>query len=259
MNKDINEFWNERATFGEHAGTNDFILKQLELKEMIARIPDGAHVLDVGSGNGETLCLLAEKKGCTGVGIDFAEKLVLYANGQVYARNLSSKIKFQQGNILHLSDDLGLFDIVVTERCMINLADNTEQKSAFDSLLNRLKSGGSFLMFENSVQGLSENNKLRSSLGVELMEAPWHNHYFDENEVQGWESEGVKLDGLFHFSSTYHFLSRVVYAKLAKDSGEELAYDSPINLLSVDLPPMGTFGPTKLWVWTRKNEGSGDV
>jgi len=253
INKEVEQFWNDRSDFGQHAGSNDFILKQLELKEMLTRVPDGSRVLDIGSGNGETLCLLAEKKGCTGVGVDFAEKLVAYANEQASKRGLISSVEFQQGNILELSDGLGEFDVVISERCMINLANNGEQKYAFGSLRSHIKPGGMFLMFENSIQGLAENNKWREMLGISEMEAPWHNHYLDEDEVASWETEDFQLNELVHFSSTYHFLSRVIYARLAQDTGEELCYDSPINMLSPELLPIGKFGPTKLWMWSKEH------
>jgi hypothetical protein len=42
-----------------------------------------------------------------------------------------------------------------------------------------------------------------------------------------------------------------VYAKLATDRGEQMRYDSDINMLSLKLPPIGDFGPVRLWVWQR--------
>jgi hypothetical protein len=47
-------------------------------------------------------------------------------------------------------------------------------------------------------------------------------------------------------------LSRVVYAKLAEKSGEELRYDSDINMLAAQLPQeIGEFGPVKACIWRK--------
>ena len=53
------------------------------------------------------------------------------------------------------------------------------------------------------------------------------------------------------FTSTYYLLSRVVYARLAKDRNEELRYDSEINQLALKLPSFGDLGAVRLWVWRR--------
>jgi hypothetical protein len=72
------------------------------------------------------------------------------------------------------------------------------------------------------------------------------------HEVKGWSSPQFYLERVVHISSTYHFLSRVVYAALARDSGEALQYDSKINLLARDLPQeIGEFGPVKACIWRK--------
>lgn len=60
------------------------------------------------------------------------------------------------------------------------------------------------------------------------------------------------VERVVHVSSTYHFLSRVVNAKLAADSGEELHYDAAINLLAAQLPQgIGEYGPVKACIWRK--------
>jgi len=71
--------------------------------------------------------------------------------------------------------------------------------------------------------------------------------------VPKWATDDFILEEVVPFSSTYHFLSRVVYASLARDKGEELKYDSDINILACKLPIVGNFGPVRLWQWRRMN------
>lgn len=241
-------FWNGRANLGEAAGSNDFVLKRLELKVIKENIPDGASVLDVGCGNGGTLIALAKEKGCTGVGIDFSEAMIRAAQ----AERVPS-VSFQVGRCPGLPE-IGLFDVVLTERALINLDTLAEQRRAFDEIMARVKVGGSYLMIECSNQGNELTNEVRTKLGLKRIEPPWHNRFFDEAEVKAWHTASHQLIRMVPFESTYHFLSRVVNAKLALDQGipdTELKYDSPINLLSLELPTVGAFGPVRLWIWKR--------
>lgn len=247
------DFWNSRAELGEIAGTNDFPLKDLELKLIHEKIAPGASVLDVGCGNGDTLLSLARDKGCSGVGIDFSEKMVELAQTKSHSAGRDAEVRFQRGAIPGLPAGLGEFDYALTERCLINLEDEASQRRAFEEIMSHVKPGGHYLMIESCVQGLERTNELREILGLERMDPPWHNAFLDESSVPKWATEQFSLEEVIPFSSTYHFLSRVVYARLAEDKGEPLRYDSEINMLACRLPIIGDFGPARLWLWRRKS------
>jgi ubiquinone/menaquinone biosynthesis C-methylase UbiE len=247
------EFWNSRAALGEVAGTFDFPLKNLELKLVLERVPTGASVLDVGCGNGETLLRLALEKGCSGTGVDFSEKMIESAKASTIAAGCGERISFTVGAIPALPDALGEFDYAISERCLINLDGEASQHQAFRNIMSHVKPGGRYLMIESSIQGLERTNELRADLNLERIDPPWHNVFIDENAVPEWATADFILEEVVPFSSTYHFLSRVVYASLARDKGEELKYDSDINILACKLPIVGNFGPVRLWQWRRMN------
>lgn len=249
--KEIKAFWNERTSAGVNAGSDDYNLKELELREVLARIPPGARVLDVGAGNGVTLIKLAKERNSQGVGIDYAEKLVDLAQEYIDKENVRDRVTVCLGRIPGLPEDLGLFDVAISERCLINITDPALQYAAFCEIKTKLKPDGMYLMFENSQQAYDESNRLRAELGVPPLKE-WHALYLDETVVESWETNDFRLEEISHFTSTYYFLSRIVYARLAHDAGEEPQYDSPINRLSLELPAFGTFGPTKLWVWRKR-------
>ena len=209
------EFWNSRAALGEVAGTFDFPLKNLELKIVLETVPAGVSVLDVGCGNGETLLQLALEKGCSGVGIDFSEKMIESANASNKAAGCSDRVSFQVGSVPALPADLGEFEYAISERCLINLDSEASQHQAFLNIMSHVKPGGRYLMVESSIQGLERTNELRVGLDLERMDPPWHNVFIDEQAVPGWATNDFLLEKVVPFSSTYHFLSRVVYASLA--------------------------------------------
>ncbi len=245
------EFWNSRAALGEIAGTNDFPLKDLELRVILEHVRPGTTVLDVGCGNGETLLRLARERRCTGVGIDFSEEMLDKARNAHAAAGTQTSIRFERGELPRLPEDLGEFDYALSERCLINLDAEASQHAAFLEIMRHVKPGGHYLMIESCIQGLERTNRLRQLLDLEPIAPPWHNVFLDETAIPGWATDAYTLEAVIPFSSTYHFLSRVVYARLAKDKGEELRYDSDINMLACRLPVIGDFGPVRLWLWRR--------
>lgn len=246
------EFWDSRAQLGGTAGTYDFPLKHLELQQILEIIPAGASVLDSGCGNGETLIKLAQEKNCRGVGIDFSEQMLALAQASSASANLTERLSFRVGSMPGISDDLGEFDYALTERSLINLDSEATQHRAFLEIMSHVKPGGYYLMIESAIQGLERTNELRKLLDLERMDPPWHNVFLDEEAVPNWATAEFSLEKVIPFSSTYHFLSRVVYARLAQDKGEELKYDSDINMLACRLPVVGNFGPVRLWLWHRE-------
>lgn len=252
INEKIRQFWDERAGLGGISGSNDYLLKNLELDVLRKRIPDNSSVLDVGCGNGETLAILVQEKNCRGVGIDFSAKMVELAKANSAKKGLSEKLKFFEGSLEQIPAETGVFDCVITERSLINLDSEEKQYKAFLGIMSHLKSDGRYYMIESCIDGLERTNELRISLGLEAIAPPWHNLFFREASVAKWADEKYVLEEVFPFSSTYHLLSRVVYAKIAQDKKEELRYDSDINLVSCKLPPIGNFGPVRLWQWLKR-------
>ncbi len=250
------EFWNGRAGLGEAAGTNDVPLKTLEVGVILDRVRPGSSVLDVGCGNGDTLIRLALERACTGMGVDFAAAMIDAARVASTARGCGDKLGFVIGAVPGLPAGLGEFDYVLTERCLINVDTPEGQHEAFRELMRHVKPTGRYLMIESFRQGLERTNAFRATLDLEPMEPPWHNVFLDEVAVAGWAGNEFTVEEVVPFSSTYHFLSRVVYARLARDRGEELRYDSDINRLACRLPIVGDFGPVRLWVWRRNDAGA---
>lgn len=240
------ELWNSRAHLGEAAGTNDVILKRLEIAELLRRVPPFSRVLDVGCGNGLTLQTLAQEKHCRGLGIDAAPEMVQAARA------------LEIGGVAFKLDDIRDYyaghdyDVAITERCLINLSDLDAQHVAFRNIMAALKPGGIYYMIENSYDGLVRLNTLRAIHGLPPMRPPWHNVYFHEADVLQWQTPNCILEEIAHFTSTYYLLSRVVYAKLCADAGTEPEYESPINLQALRLPSFGDLGATRLWVWRKR-------
>jgi SAM-dependent methyltransferase len=83
-------------THTDHRLMNPMSLaKTKELIDLL-RLPDGAGVLDVACGKAEFLCLLAERYGVTGTGIDLSPIRIEEARRNVAARGLKGRIELLQ-------------------------------------------------------------------------------------------------------------------------------------------------------------------
>jgi len=255
----ILEFWNSRATLGSLAGTNDLGLKQLEMLTLSGYISDGQRVLDLGCGSGTTAIFLAENKSLEITGMDFSPEMVKEANQERDRRGISPlKLNFAVQDIRKINELLAAqaapYDIVMTERVLINLETWEEQKNAIREIIKLLRPGGVYLMCENLRDGLDNLNKMRARVGLEPITSPWHNRYLEQDEVS--EIDFAELIEYRDFTSVYYLFSRVINAWLAKEQNEEPRYDAPINRLALDLSKFSQFdslniGQTRLWVFRR--------
>jgi len=250
-------FWNQRASLGEWAGSRDVIAKHLEIDAIAKFVHDGTTLLDVGCGNGVTAIELAHKTAATIEGIDFSPEMVeggksLAAQAKA-AGQLKGSVSFSVGNILDLPPLEAKFDVSMTERVLINLPDWESQKKAIWSMTRPLKSGGVYLMSENSLDGLEKLNDLRENVGLSRIIQPSWNRYLYDAEVVSVQFDDVVLEKVIYQSSTYYFISRVINAWMAQQEGKEPDYDAPVNQLGLKLPPvLGEVGQGRIWVFRKK-------
>jgi SAM-dependent methyltransferase len=251
MEDKVLEYWNYRASLENKAGSDDLLAKQLEIRAISNHILSGMSVAEFGCGNGETAIQLYKNTNIELDCFDYSPAMIESAKKNAELSGLVGNINFQVNDIRsELSFDKK-YDRIYSERMIINLPDWESQLAAIKFISNQLSVGGRYLMCENSLQGLAEINKLRSSLGLEVIAPPWHNHYLDDDLVSGAVIDGVKLVAVESFSSTYYFLSRVVNAWLAHSAGVKPSYNSPVNELALKLPPIGDFSQGKLWIFEK--------
>ncbi len=250
-------YWNSRAGLGPTAGTQDLIAAELERRAIGRYVRDGMRVLDCGCGNGTTVLRLASEHRIEIVGIDSAVEMIAAAKQSITYHVMQpgeppgSEIRFAVADVL--TAEWGRpFDLVYSERLLINLPDWPTQRAAIERILSWLNPGGTALFVECSQEGLWGINQLRAMLGLPAITPPSHNLYLREDEMQVLanalgDAGTAWLVDVEAPLSTYALCSRVLNAALAAEEGKQPDYNASINRLALKLPNVGYLGQNRMW------------
>ena len=208
-------------------------------------------ILDLGCGNGYTVGVMSEKFPAKFTGFDMSDDMLDVAIN----RDLPG-VDFKVCDIT-IEEDApeAAFDIVYTERCLINILDEGEQIRAMYSVCRMLKPGGFYVMMESFQDGTELTNKARMELGIDPIGPPFHNLFFDKNrlfeainpifhvvdfaDIRGNGHHGKEDQ---HFLSSYYFMSRVFYPSVTQ---ADVVRNTEFVKFFSFLPPMGEYAPTQ--------------
>jgi SAM-dependent methyltransferase len=232
----------------------DEIVRERELDAISRYVEAGsrqgtgvATVIDVGCGNGYALARLREKFAHVElVGIDLSPEMIALAE----KRGIPN-CAFMVGDVRDLRQENNSQDVVVSERCIINLLDRSHQQAAFNEIHRVLRPGGICILIEGFVEGMDALNRARAEFDLRSIPVPVHNLFFDEEWFRS------TIDGLFceddyrdenlpkpNFLSSHYFISRVVHAAIARN---EVRNSEFVKFFSF-LPPSGNYASTQLRV-----------
>jgi len=247
----------------------DEIVRQRELELIVQFVAATARasgkksrrVLDLGCGNGYALEQVRRTHPAHRYwGLDFSQELLAVAR----ARKLPH-CDLRLGDARALPYESAWFDLVYSERCLINILDWEGQKKALNEVYRVLRPGGFYLMIECFTDGLENNNRARRELGLPDIKEAYHNRYIQKElflkAIQGrFEAlEPESLDGHtrgYHFRSNFlsshYFVSRVLYPAVLK--GELVRNSEFIKFFSF-LPPIGNYSAVQAYI-LKKGRGS---
>ena len=214
-----------------------------------------AEVADIGCGNGYLLSVLRDKWPLLALsGVEYTPEMVEVAK----ARGVRD-CQIVQGDVRALGTATASQDIVITERCIINVLDVEDQARSLREVARVLKPGGHFICIEAFADGLANLNEARTELGLEPNKPPHHNIWFNKEwflrEIAG-DFEVVDLDSAAdpslpspNFLSSHYFISRALYPAVTK---REVLYNTHLVKFFSFLPPMGNYAPVQLYLLRRR-------
>jgi ubiquinone/menaquinone biosynthesis C-methylase UbiE len=249
----ILDYWNEQALKYKksvQATSPDFFAFDLEKNVVLSFLRDGQKVLNVGCGNGIKDLEYCRQKKIKLKGTDYSDEMITVANNELKKSiaGLVGELVFEYGDILDLAER-DEYDVVITDRCLINLGTEENQRTAIDNIHRSLKVGGKFLMMECTKQGLMRINEVRKGFNLEEIKERWHNNYLSDSII-AFAKEKFAMMEIDNFDSTYFLISRTINALVTK-KGEPIDYMSDINKFASKLPAVGDFAPLKLFILTK--------
>lgn len=229
----------------------DKTTRQREVDNIISYLKKGDKCLEVGCGNGAGSVAIARAKAVTMTCIDFSEDLLALAKKQP-TKGLRGTVAFKQQDVLTL-DEKNKYNVVFTERCIINLMEWSDQKDALARMAAALKVGGRMVLVESFTDGLAELNAARADLDLAAIGPAYHNLHLDKDKtIAHLASHGVVLDEENNFLSTYTFGSRILYPALARAAGKDVRYNSAFGNFFALLPNVGNYSQLKILVFKKK-------
>ena len=221
-----------------------------EIELIRQRIPPNMKLLDAGCGEGEGTLAYSAIPGVVVHAVDFSKTRLRKAAEQLEHQK---NVKLKQVDFLgrySLDND---YDIVISQRFLINLMDWSLQSKVILDLISMIKPKGRLIMLEGSKQGVDSLNQFRAAWGLDPIPVKWHNLFFDDNVLEKFMQQHghnlVEKDGL----GTYFLLTRGIRPTLDK----ELNWNCGFNRIAAtkkmeDLLRFGTkFSRLKLWVFEK--------
>jgi SAM-dependent methyltransferase len=257
---EIKEFWETRAgKYGSspQATTNDYFMRRLEIRflkdsiDSFSKTQKIHRIADIGCGNGYSTAEVAKHfPEIEFIGYDYSENMIRGANRILGDTNLTN-LSFHIFDITkgHLTDD---FDLVYTDRCLINLPSWELQKAAITKIHNSLSVDGIYIMIENFMDGQSNFNKLRRDFGLEEIAIHDYSQYFDKNVLVNFVDELFEVLEFSNISSMYYVVSRIIYTKLCSLENREPDYFDKHHEFASLLPFAGNYGPTAMYYLKKK-------
>jgi ubiquinone/menaquinone biosynthesis C-methylase UbiE len=235
----VRNVYAKRDATNVYATSPDFNLRELEIDFIIKYVqlyakknPEKTlQISDIGCGNGYTDIRIAQVANAAIVGIDFSENMIDAAN------NLRTKFGRLQGRLsFHLTDatkfsyERESFDVIITERLLLNLPNPCAQERIIQTIHRLLKPNGMYIFVEGTLDGLKRLNKLRLSVGLDSIPdrstANISSLKFHEKEIIPFLSKYFTIVKRQYFGM-YFLISRVAHPLLTYP--EEPRYDAAIN------------------------------
>lgn len=240
---DVKRHWEQQAT--QHgtdlkATTHTSTIKDLELAALARAIRAAgidetmaADVLEVGCGNGWNCFGLSQRFiGAHFTGVDYVSEMIAAAQSEW---GDEWGLRFKVGDVLTLDaqgDLADAYDVVFTDRLLINLTSIADQLHALDQLTAKVRPGGHLIILENTIQAREQQNDLREAAGLPRRPPPDYNLYLDEVPFLAKARETLRLVSVDEFAALHDL---VLYVLAPAVNGDIIDFNDPIVHATTEL------------------------
>jgi SAM-dependent methyltransferase len=264
------ESWAKQYSTDLRATTKTSTIKKLEINAIANAIRNAgfgeaasAEVLEVGCGNGYNCFAISSIFPRFSVtGIDYVPEMVDHAKEILRSQAPAANLAFHVGDALNLDKNTLLkdsYDIIFTDRCIINLNSHELQFDALRQVISKTKQNGHIIILENFIQARQRQNELRRSVNLPERKAPEYNHFIDEEQLVSFaKAEGLELLSVDDFGSLHDI---ILYVLTPMVNNGEIDYDHPMVAAATELclstrdqkpDAFGKFGQNRLFLFKKK-------
>ena len=203
-------------------------------------------VLDVGCGNGILLSKIKEKFPTLELhGLEFSSDLLALAK----SRNLEG-VNFFHGDARVLSHFPQKFDVILSERSIINILEAGEQKKALHNIADSLVADGMYFQAESYFEPLVNLNRARREMQLPNIEPSKHNRFLREFNIFTLRDHKdlIEIESVIpsNYLSTHFFVSRVLHQLIRPDGGK-VKYSHLVDFMVEGFGPgVGSYSPILL-------------
>jgi ubiquinone/menaquinone biosynthesis C-methylase UbiE len=209
----IDQYWESPDTIS----LLDKNLRKLETDFVLSQIKASDEIADVGCGDGESTVQYATKAR-TCLALEHSNHLRAKAAERFTAAALTN-VTLVGGDALDLSAYANKFDLVLSQRVVINFMTWEEQKQVLQNIRSTLRQGGRYIMIENTFEGFDAMNEARRAVGLKNVPLhDWHNHFLHYDQLMEFLKGKFTVEKT-HTFNLYYLLTRVFVNMFAKFEG----------------------------------------
>ena len=249
----IKSHWKEWATTNGdnlYATTRTKTIKKLEIDVLRRWIekkgPTNNQILEIGCGNG-TNCIALSQIFPDNIfyGLDYVDEMIAHAKKR--AGDIPN-LQFGVDDATELRSPIiqgKAFDIIFTNRCLINLNTIELQKKAIKKVFEQLNPNGYYLMLENSVDSYANQNACREAAELPKRTPADFNLFLDDKIILPYLQNELNatIEAIDNFASL-HDLFLYVISPLQND-GKVIYENEYLEGITDFLLKIGDFGYNK--------------
>lgn len=210
--KAIEDYWENPKT----VSLLDKNLRALEESVVLPYLDGKTRFADLGCGGGESTVLYAPRVR-TCLALERSQHLRTKAAERFQEAGLTN-VELVSGSVTDLDRYREHFDVVVTQRVLINFAHWHEQQAIIENIHATLAPGGRYLMIENTYEGAENMNSMRRALGLDEIRMHWHNNYLYYDLTVEFLKGKFTIEKIISFD-LYYLLTRVFTSMFASFEG----------------------------------------
>jgi len=237
LKKENHDFWVERLKKNKERQvcTNDIAFDDVEDNEILKRVKSNKSILEIGCGNGVLYSKISEKlSNFSYLGTDFVKDLVDVCK----KKSTSQEHNFIQQDMTDINSSSfdKKYDFIISKRAIQNVLEEKLQIQTIENLGHFLKDDGLMILVESSGNAQNNLNFEREKYNLHKIIPPFHNLFFDDDKIKSHVFENLKLIEILPFASDFYYLTRIIYARYAKEFlNEKTSYSHPLEKIAISM------------------------